>query len=111
MVIWHIKGDKMKIRKEKDFLSCFNQKTGIYFRSGILVDGKDSGVDPFMSSFPELLDVGIMGHCKHGKSGLCMKAGVECYQNGLYADSPNMTLEDFRNLAAQCRGQTYQFAL
>lgn len=52
-----------------------------------------------------------MGHCKHGKSGLCMKAGVECYQNGLHADSSNMTLEDFRNLAIQCKGQTYQFAL
>ena len=25
-----------------------------------------------MSSFPELLDVGIMGHCAHGRSGLCV---------------------------------------
>jgi len=36
-------------------------------RSGILdKDGRDTGIDPFMASFPHLLDVGIMGHCAHG---------------------------------------------
>lgn len=29
-----------------------------------------------MFLFPELIDVGIMGHCKHDKLGLCIKAGV-----------------------------------
>lgn len=101
----------MRWRKEKDFLSFFNEKTGRYFRTGILENGKDTGEDPFMASFPELLDVGIMGHCKHGKSGLCIKAGIECYQDGLHAEQPNMSLEDFRWIAQQCRGQTYQFAL
>lgn len=67
----------MRIRKENDFLSMFDEETGRYLRTGIIRDGKDTGEDPFMSSFPELLDVGIMGHCKHGKSGLCMKAGIE----------------------------------
>lgn len=46
-----------KIKKDKNFISCFNQETGFYFRTGILEDGKDTGVDPFMASFPELLDV------------------------------------------------------
>ena len=46
--------------------------------------------DPFMAPFPELLDVGIMGHCIHGKRGLCMAAGVECYQNGMYSNLQNM---------------------
>lgn len=101
----------MKIIKHKNFISCFNEKTGIYFRSGIIKDGVDTGVDPFMSSFPELLDVGIMGHCKHGRSGLCMASGVECYQDGLHSNSPNMSLENFRKIAAQCKGKTYQFAL
>ncbi len=101
----------MRIRKEKDFMSFFDEKTGSYMRTGIIKDGKDTGEDPFMACFPELLDVGIMGHCKHGKSGLCMKAGVECYQDGLHANSPNMTLEDFRKLAKQCKEKTYQFAL
>ena len=80
----------MRIRKENDFLSMFDEETGRYLRTGIIRDGKDTGEDPFMSSFPELLDVGIMGHCKHGNSGLCMKAGIECYQDGLHAEMPNM---------------------
>ena len=101
----------MRIRKDKNFISCFDERTGQYIRSGIIENGKDTGVDPFMASFPELLDVGIMGHCIHGKQGLCMKSGVECYQNGLYANHENMSLENFEKIARQCQGQTYQFAL
>lgn len=101
----------MRIRKEKDFVSMFDENTGHYLRSGIIADGKDTGIDPFMSSFPELLDVGIMGHCKHGKTGLCIKAGIECYQDGLHADNSNMSLEDFRRIAEECKGKTFQFAL
>lgn len=101
----------MRMRKEKDFMSFFNEKTGGYIRTGIIEGGRDSGKDPFMADFPELLDIGIMGHCKHGKSGLCIKAGIECYQDGLHAESPNMKLEDFRSIAEQCSGETYQFAL
>lgn len=71
----------------------------------------NTGKDPFMSSFPELLDVGIMGHCIHGKSGLCMAAGIECYQDGLHSHNSNMKVEDFKAIAEQCKGQTYQFAL
>ena len=100
-----------KIKKDKNFISCFNQETGFYFRTGILEDGKDTGVDPFMTSFPELLDVGIMGHCIHGKIGLCQKAGIGCYQDGLHSNNPNMSLEDFKKIAEQCKGKTFQFAL
>lgn len=101
----------MRVRREKDFVTFFNENTGDYIRTGIIKDGRDSGEDPFMTSFPELLDIGIMGHCKHGKSGFCVKAGVECYQDGLHSESPNMKLEDFRSIVSQCRGRTYQFAL
>lgn len=64
-----------------------------------------------MAIFPELLDVGIMGHCIHGKIGLCQKAGIGCYQDGLHSNNPNMTLEDFKKIAEQCKGKTFQFAL
>ncbi|MBD5485147.1 MAG: SPASM domain-containing protein [Lachnospiraceae bacterium] len=101
----------MKIRKEKSFISLFDPKTGRYIRTGIMKNGKDTGIDPFMASFPELLDVGIMGHCRHGQSGLCIKAGIECYQDGLHQRKPNMSLHDFENIALQCSQQTYQFAL
>ena len=91
MVICRTKGDKMRIRKYKNFVSCFNERTGEYFRTGIIKNGVDTGTDPFMAPFPELLDVGIMGHCIHGKRGLCMAAGVECYQNGMYSNLQKVT--------------------
>lgn len=53
------------------FKSYFSRQSGKYMRTGILEDGKDTGIDPFMACFPELIDIGIMGHCKHGLSGQC----------------------------------------
>ena len=41
----------MRIRKDKNFLSFFDPKTGNYIRTGIIKDGKDTGEDPFMASF------------------------------------------------------------
>lgn len=64
-----------------------------------------------MASYPELIDVGIMGSCTHGINGLCRKAGVECYQNGLGVRKPNMTLEDFTSIAEQSKGKVNQIAL
>ena len=98
-------------KKDKDFFSLFNPKTGFYMRTGVLKDGKETKEDPFMASYPELIDVGIMGHCKHGLSGLCLKSGVQCYQDGLHKTTPNMSLEDFRRIAEESRGKSFQFAL
>lgn len=90
----------------------FDTKTGFYMRTGILDEhGSDTGVDPFMSSFPHLIDVGIMGHCQHGESGLCKAAGVQCYQSGYHLKKPDMTVEDFESIAKQCRHITNQIAL
>lgn len=81
-------------------------------RTGILDEnGKDTGVDPFMASYPHLIDVGIMGHCIHGKTGLCAKAGIQCYQSGLFVEKPNMSYEDFASVVEQCKGKVNQFAL
>lgn len=101
-----------KIDKKNKFISMFNPKTGFYIRSGVIDEnGKDTEIDPFMTSFPELIDVGIMGHCKHGTSGLCIKSGVQCYQNGLKTHHPNMSLENFKKIVDECKGKTYQLAL
>ena len=80
-------------------------------RSGVIENGKDTGVDPFMTSYPELIDIGVMGHCVHGMSGLCLKSGVQCYQNGLKTKVPNMTLDNFKRIVDECRGKTFQLAL
>lgn len=107
-----------RINYYENFFSVFDTETGEYMRTGIMKkmnqnarDLWDSGEDPFMATFPELLDVGIMGYCKHGASGLCVKAGVECYQDGLHSDKPNMTLADFKEIVNQCKKRTYQIAL
>ena len=98
--------------KKYNFKYMFDTETGEYLRTGILDEhGKDTGVDPFMGSFPHLIDVGIMGHCIHGKTGLCVKAGIGCYQSGLLIEKPNMRYEDFESIVEQCRGKVNQFAL
>lgn len=101
----------MRIKRERDLISLFDEKTGHYLRTGILEDGRDTGKDPFMASFPELIDVGVMGHCTHGVSGLCQQAGIRCYQRGPTTGAPNMSLEDFAAICEQCEGRTFQFAL
>ena len=101
-----------KVDKKNRFVSLFNPETGFYVRSGVIDEnGKDTGIDPFMTSFPELIDVGVMGHCVHGKSGLCLKSGVQCYQNGLKTHMPNMSLENYKRIVDECKGKTFQFAL
>jgi len=96
--------------REFGFVTVFNPETGGYLRTGVLDErGRDTGRDPFMASFPHLLDVGIMGHCLHGLSGRC--ADSLCYQSGRTTSRPNMSLADFRWLAEQCAGRVHQFAL
>jgi len=98
-------------RKYK-FVSVFNAATGFSVRSNVYdAAGNDTGRDPFRASFPELLDIGIMGHCAHGRSGLCLKSGVECYQNGLEVAEDNMSFERFARIIDECRGRTFQVAL
>lgn len=93
------------------FLTIFNEQNGFYFRSDVIENGRATGKDPFMAEFPELLDVGIMGHCAHGKAGLCLAAGVQCYQSGPTVEEENMSMTDFEWIARQCEGRTFQFAL
>jgi len=94
------------------FRSAFDMETGAYVRTGVLDDeGNDTGVDPFMASFPHLIDVGVMGSCVHGKTGLCAKAGIGCYQSGLTVEQPDMSVGDFAWIAQQCSRRCNQLAL
>ena len=100
------------IDTENKFIEIFNPKNGFYVRTGVLDEHSvDTGIDPFMRNYPSLLDIGIMGHCAHGLSGLCLKSGTECYQDGLNIKKSNMTFEDFKTIADQCENKTFQFAL
>ena len=94
-----------------NFVSLFDPKTGFYIRSGVIEAGVDTEEDPFMTSFPELIDIGIMGACTHGEKGLCSAAGVQCYQDGFRIKKSNMPLADFKRIIDECSGKTYQVAL
>ena len=100
-----------KYDKVNKFKAMFDTETGAYMRTGILENGIDTGADPFMTCYPELIDVGVMGHCVHGKSGLCVKSGIQCYQNGPGMTEPNMTLENFKRIVDESKGKTFQLAL
>jgi radical SAM protein with 4Fe4S-binding SPASM domain len=102
---------KTKVDSRYSFKSFFDDKLGTYVRSGVYVDGEESSKNPFRSTFPHLLDIGIMGHCTHGISGLCEAAGIGCYQNGRDTILPNMNLEDFKSIATQCKDLVDQIAL
>ena len=94
------------------YKSLFDPDSGTGIRSNVLDEaGNDTGIDPFMGSFPELLDIGIMGHCAHGKSGLCILSGVQCYQNGIELSEENMSFSDYKKIIDECRGRTFQIAL
>jgi radical SAM protein with 4Fe4S-binding SPASM domain len=102
----------VKQDEKERFASIFNPATGAYIRTGILDEnGLDTNIDPFKASFPELIDIGIMGNCEHGKSGLCYKSGVQCYQSGLTKSQPNMPLDSFKRIVDECAGKVFQFAL
>ena len=100
----------MKLLKrdtENKFMSYFDTETGHYARTGIIDDnGKDTGVDPFMTNFPELIDVGIMQTCVC--AALC---NVDCYQKAISRTGENMSVENFKRIVNECKGRTFQFAL
>ena len=100
----------MKLLKrdtENRFMAYFDTETGHYVRTGIIDDnGKDTGVDPFMTNFPELIDVGIMQTCVC--AALC---NVDCYQKAISRTGENMSVENFKRIVNECKGRTFQFAL
>ncbi len=53
-----------KVDRKNRFVSMFDPKTGFYVRSGVYDEnGKDTGIDPFMTQFPELIE-DIVALCK-----------------------------------------------
>lgn len=101
-----INGMIKKFDKENSFVSMFDPKTGFYMRSGVIENGKDTGEDPFMASFPELLDIGVMQTCVCSK-----RCNVDCYQKAIERTGNNMPLSDFESILKQCQGKVFQVAL
>ena len=78
----------MIIYKDKKFkfYEFFNDKNGFLFRS----DSFATNCNPVMRSFPELLDIGIMGTCIAGEFNICKNFGVDCYQKAKLLKRANM---------------------
>lgn len=97
----------IKNDKKNKFKSMFDPRTGFYLRTGVLDEnGKDTGIDPFQASYPELLDIGIMQTCVC--SGKCQ---VDCYQKACDRTGKNMSVENFRKIIEQSKGKLYQCAV
>lgn len=95
---------KRYIDRKYRFTELFDANTGFYVRSGIIDDaGKDTGVDPFMRSYPALIDIGIMQRC------VCAnKCKVDCYQRAIDRTGNNMSLEDYESILKQSEGKVFQ---
>jgi len=102
---------RKRVDRAGQFFSIFDEKTGFYYRSGIMDQGRDTGKEPFMAEFPELLDVGITGHPRHGVDEGHYIPDRECCQGAQQANRFSMSLKDFYSIAEQSRGKAYQFVL
>lgn len=89
------------------FYEFFNEKNGTLVRSNIIGTKQDAD----MRSFPELIDIGIMGHCMSGEAGICAKSGIDCYQSAVGFKRSNMPIENYEMILKQCQGKTFQVAL
>lgn len=90
-----------------NFFEIFNPQNGFLYRGDI--EGTQS--TPVQRSFPELIDVGIMGSCHVASLGICKKAGVDCYQSAIKKHKPHMKLIDFQRIVKEASGKTFQIAL
>ena len=94
-----------------NFIECFNENNGFLLRSNILKNGVETDVVPLRRSYPELIDVGIMGTCTACDKGICKAAGIDCYQNASLSKRPNMPLKVYKAIVEQSKGKTFQIAL
>ncbi|MDR1797238.1 MAG: radical SAM protein [Clostridiales Family XIII bacterium] len=97
--------------KKYNFAELFNDKTGFLVRSNVMLGNKMADCEPYMRSFPELIDIGIMGHCHCAEKGFCKMAGVDCYQNAPFTKRDNMPISSYKNIIDQCENRVFQVAL
>ena len=94
-----------------NFVEFFNPQNGTLIRTNIIKKNVETAIEPYMRSFPELIDIGVMGTCYAGLSGICRNAGVDCYQNATTYQRKNMSVEKYETIITQCKSKTFQVAL
>ena len=93
-----------------DFIEFFNPQNGTLVRMPIK-NTDDTVFEPWARSYPELIDIGIMGHCTEECKRLCSDVGVDCYQRGASVTNPHMDFDDYATIIDQSKGKTFQVAL
>ncbi len=91
-----------------NFIEYFNPQNGFLVRSDVF---GNNGLNPNQRSYPELLDIGIMGKCHIAKLEICKVAGIDCYQKALLKTSSNMSVENYERILRESKGKTFQVAL
>jgi len=97
--------------KKYNFVEYFDEVTGVLVRSNVLKNSVETCEMPKMRSFPELIDIGIMGTCVSAENKICKNAGIDCYQNASKRKRPNMSYEDYCKIIEQSKNKTFQVAL
>lgn len=94
--------------RRQPYIEIFNPKTGTLIRTNLLdKSGQETRTSPSCRYLPELIDIGIMGHCSNKTS--CEKFGVKCYQGN--QNEENMSFEKYKEIIDQVKGYTFQVAL
>lgn len=104
------RGNRMILFRDKKyrFFELFNPKNGFLARSNTF--GLHNA-QPSQRSYPELIDIGIMGNCHAADNGICKNAGIDCYQSAILNPKPNMDFLLYKRLINESKGKTFQVAL
>lgn len=98
---------RIYIDEKHHFYELFNETNGTLVRSNVSGTNEDAK----SRDFPELIDIGIMGSCKSRSTGMCARAGVDCYQVTSSSKRPDMSFEEYEWIIQQCRNKVFQVAL
>lgn len=98
----------MKIYKDPifAFYEFFNEENGFLIRTNFK-NKENIEESPYKRAYPELIDIGIMGHCSNRTT--CRENHILCYQD--YFKKNDMSFEDYHKIIDESKGKTFQVAL
>ena len=101
---------KIIMDRQNEIIKTFDDTNGFSTRTRFKLNGKKVRLlpnkeDSFMTSFPDLIDIGIMGKCANTEN-----CKIGCYQ-GQKSKGQNMSIDDYTNLMKQCKSKVFQVAL
>ncbi len=90
----------------------FNAAKRNYMRNGKPDSGGNiTECETFFEPYPRSLEIGIMGRCDTGMSGICINSGIQCCQDGLHKNEPNMSFRNYKRIIDESAGKTFLVSL